>query len=82
MTKQKVMEWGMNRPLEISLDDKCWSVLWDMANMEGGARRASQGIPAILHQVLCRPELEAIQDHSVYGKLLFTGWKETLEGKA
>ncbi|MGI0021049.1 MAG: hypothetical protein ACREAY_11320 [Nitrososphaera sp.] len=72
----KVIEYGANKPLRISLPDKYWSVLWDMSQMEG--RDVEELATERLKQIISEDVIHDC-DEGYYGKMLLKGWKETLK---
>ena len=71
----KVMEYGANKPLRISLPDCYWDVLFAMAALEG--REVEDLATERLKQIIIE---DAVLDTEHIGELVAQGWKETLKG--
>jgi hypothetical protein len=71
----KVVEYGVNRPITISLPDKYWEVLFAMSQMAGETPEeyCKNAIECEIYMDLDNPEQ--------FGKLLCDGWRETIDGK-
>jgi hypothetical protein len=74
----KVIEYGANKPLSISLPDCYWDVLFAMAQMEG--REVKDLATERLKQIIIEDVIHGECDEGFYGKMLLKGWKETLAG--
>jgi hypothetical protein len=74
----KVVEYGANKPLRISLPDCYWDVLFAMAQMEG--REVEDLATERLKQIIAEDVIHGECDEGFYDKMLLKGWKETLAG--
>ena len=70
----KVMKYGANKPLYISLPDCYWDVLFAMAELEG--RTVEDLATERLKQIIIE---DAVLDTEHIGELVAQGWKETLK---
>jgi hypothetical protein len=70
----KVVEYGANKPLRISLPDCYWDVLFAMAELEG--RTVEELATERLKQIIIE---DAVLDTEHVGDLVAQGWKETLK---
>jgi hypothetical protein len=78
MTKQKVMQWGMNRPITISLPDKYWDILFAMAEMQ--SRTVEDLAIERLKQIIKEDVDLSLHEEGYYGQMLIKCWQETLKG--
>jgi hypothetical protein len=70
----KVVEYGANKPLRISLPDCYWDVLFAMAELEG--RTVEELAIERLKQIVIE---DTVLDTEHIGELVVQGWKETLK---
>jgi hypothetical protein len=70
----KVVEYGANKPLRISLPDCYWDVLFAMAELEG--REVEDLATERLKQIIIE---DAVLDTEHIGELVAQGWQETLK---
>lgn len=73
----KILEYGANRPLSISLPDKYWDILFlcNGAQLEGVEDVNSYVAEIIKHGIVA----DMVDDQGYFGELLCKGWKETLK---
>ena len=76
--KQKIVEYGVNRPITIKLPDKYWDVLFCMAEMQG--RTVEDLATERLKQIIREDVDLSLHEEGYYGQLLIKGWQETLKG--
>jgi hypothetical protein len=70
----KVVEYGANRPIAISLPDCYWDVLFAMAELEG--REVEDLATERLKQIIIE---DAVLDTEHIGEIVAQGWQETLK---
>ena len=73
----KVLQYGVNRTLRISLPDCYWDVLFAMAHIEG--REVEDLAIERLKQIIAEDVIHSECDEGFYGRLLLKGWRETLQ---
>ena len=70
----KAVQYGVNKPLRISLPDCYWDVLFAMAELEG--REVEDLATERLKQIIIE---DAVLDTEHIGELVAQGWQETLK---